>query len=227
MVEREWLFGFEEIVRKTPNVELIQSGYKKNDFQTDKYSIHVAIPGKYNVGLAGTFALKNELFHKVKGYDESLKYSENMELLLRVGFTNPIAVILGKSGLIYRETQNGGSKNLLNIVESLNLILKKHDRRLSSHVKHLFNQKLGVIYLRLRDYHQSRKHLLKALVFKPLKLSTWVRFLISCFPPLASLLHPHPKFGGNMNNKVMFRHNRDGILVIYFVLLSSTNVFGI
>lgn len=194
LVDSEWLLGFAEILERDSDVELIQSGFRRIDLLTGNESVHIAFPGRYNVGLAGTFALKNKLFQKVKGYDESLRYSENMELLLRVGYENPKIAILEKSDLIYRDSGNGGSRNLPNLRNSLKLILSKHRKNLTSLDLWNFNQTLGVIHLRLQEFPEARKSFRNAISFNPKKATTYLRLLISYMPFISRKVYSSRQF---------------------------------
>lgn len=75
------------------------------------------------------------------------------------------------------------------MVDSLNLILNKHQSNLSDHVKHLYHQILGVNHMRFREFSESRKNLILAFYYKPSKISTLGRFLLACFPPIARQLY--------------------------------------
>lgn len=194
LVERDWLLGFSEILEENPEVDLIQSGFKRIDLLTGKESIYIASQGRYNVGLAGTFALKSILFHRVRGYDESLRYSENMELLLRVGYTNPKLAILGKSDLIYRDSGNGGSRNLPNLRNSLKLILSKHKSNLSNLDLWNLSQTLGVIHLRLQEFREARRSFRNAIFYKPKKVFTYIRLIISYLPFISRKVYSFKQF---------------------------------
>ena len=146
--------------------------------------------GKYFSKLAGTFVVRKSVFEEVGSYDIRLKFSENTELFHRIGLLG----YLGKTNqsviLNYLDNPNGGSKNLQNMIDSLLIILEKHQNTLSSHVKYLYYQIIGVNYMRFQNFSKARKYLLKAFSFKPYKVSTLIRFSISLIPPLAKSLYP-------------------------------------
>lgn len=139
--------------------------------------------------LAGSFLLKKPIFHQVGGYDENLKFSENTELFHRIHLYPVKFKQVPFISLEYFESMKGGSKNTQNILHGLLYILNKHKNTLSFHVKYLYHQSAGVIYIRFRDFSEARKHLILALQFKPWNLATWVRLVLTFFPPLAKTIY--------------------------------------
>ncbi|TDK43324.1 glycosyltransferase family 2 protein [Algoriphagus formosus] len=139
--------------------------------------------------LAGSFLLKKSIFHQVGGYDEILKFSENTELFHRIHLLPIKNIKVPYISLEYYVSKQGGSKNIQNILESLIYILKKHDDTLSSHVKYLYHQSAGVIYIRFDDLFSARFHLKQALKFKPWKLTAWARLGLTFIPPLARMIY--------------------------------------
>ncbi|WP_158093925.1 glycosyltransferase family 2 protein [Algoriphagus ratkowskyi] len=150
----------------------------------------IPIQDEYHSKIPGTFCISKGLFEQVGGYDEQMKFSENTELFHRVGLKGVIGGVISEITLIYYDSSTGGSKNLQNMIDSLLIILDKHETTLSDHVKYLYHQIIGVNYMRFRNYSLARKHLLKAISYKPLKAKTLIRLFISMVPPLAKKLYP-------------------------------------
>lgn len=152
--------------------------------------INLPQKSNYYPFLAGTFSIKKAAFDEVGGYDTRLRFSENTELFHRITLEKIEPFYLNSVSLIYYESENGGSKNLQNMIGSLSIILDKHRNTLSSHVKYLYHQIIGVNNMRFQNFSEARKHLLKAISYKPYKAGTLARFCISLIPPLARKLYP-------------------------------------
>jgi hypothetical protein len=65
------------------------------------------------------------------------------------------------------------------MVSSNKLILEKHDAVLSTKTKFLFNQIIGVSYLKLGNKKEASKYFIRAIKYKPLQLKTYLRLIIS------------------------------------------------
>ncbi|NVJ47564.1 MAG: glycosyltransferase [Cytophagia bacterium] len=144
---------------------------------------------KYIPILSGTFAIKRDVFHTAGRYDENLKFGENTELFHRIMLAGLSVKKLPIIGMTYYDSSTGGSKNLQNSIDSNLAILKKHEKTLSKHTKHLYHQVIGVNQLRFRRFKEARNHLWTAYILKPFKISTLIRFLISLFPIIATRLY--------------------------------------
>ncbi|MEB2784733.1 glycosyltransferase family 2 protein [Algoriphagus persicinus] len=140
--------------------------------------------------IPGAWMLRKELFFEIGGYDEKLKYAENTELFIRLQQVDLCVKRIPKANFIYYPSEDGGSKNLMNMINSLSWILQKQESQLSPHVKYLYHQIIGVNYMRFQDFPNSRMHLLKAYLIKMYKLDTLGRLVISCIPPIARILYP-------------------------------------
>lgn len=154
-----------------------------------KNTIILPEEGVYIGKIPGTFLIRKIVFDQIGGYDERFKFSENTELFHRLVFAGTKGKNIPVISLDYFNNPLGGSKNLRNMVDSLTLFLKIHDSSLPDHVKHLYNQILGVNWMRFQNYPIARMHLWKAWIFKPYKLATLVRLGIAFFPPLARTLY--------------------------------------
>lgn len=186
-----WLNGFREslndrpdlvfcnMVRVEPNGE--KSKVKISDSRNGAMGDRIVIPGAW--------MLKKSIFEKVGGYDERILFAENTEFFIRVFDQKPSVTYINKFNFIYHPCPTGGSKNLQNMIDSLTIILEKHSEKLSTHIKHLYHQIIGVNEMRFRNFSSARFHLLKAIEYKPLKVATWGRFALACFPFLAKQLY--------------------------------------
>lgn len=145
---------------------------------------------KKGIVIPGAWMIKKNIFDKVGGYDERLKFAENTELFFRLDRLPLEKAFIERENFIYYQSPDGGSKNLQNMTDSIRLILEKHDKFLSAHVKHLYNQNIGVIELRFQNYCTSRKYLKRAIRYKPWNLKSYMRFLLTLFPFLANRVYP-------------------------------------
>jgi len=129
--------------------------------------------------IPGAFMVKKIIFDKVGGYDESLSYAENTELFFRINKLKPSRFFIDKVNFIYYPSEDGGSKNLMNMIISNKIILEKHDDWLSNKIKYTYNQIIAVNYARFGDQTNAAYHFKKAIKYNPFKLGTYIRFLIS------------------------------------------------
>ncbi len=169
------------------DISFFQFGIKK--IIKEETIIKLPLEGSYFPRLAGSFVIKKTIFEKVGGYDINLKFSENTELFHRIALARYSGVSIPFAILNYLHNPKGGSKNLQNMIDSLTLILDKHSNTLTPHVKHLYHQIIGVNWMRFRNFSQARHHLLNAIKYKPTKMTTWGRFGLACFPPLANIFY--------------------------------------
>jgi glycosyltransferase involved in cell wall biosynthesis len=151
----------------------------------------VVIPDgrRYVAPLAGSFAIRRGVFTGLEGYDVRLKFSENSELFHRLSIAGFKMFFINDVIFTYNESRGGGSKNLNNSTESLELILSKHTNSLSRNTKFLYNRILGVNYCRRRDFVKSRGYFWKAYVHKPWEFTTMIRYGITFFPILAQKIY--------------------------------------
>lgn len=181
------LKSFYDFICQNPKIQLIRGGFDRvTADQKATYIPNQVVPQSF---LSGSFAIEASLFREMGGYDERLRFSENAEFAHRLQLRGVEVGFLEKSILIYNESHSGGSKNLQNMIDSLTIILEKHSETLSTHVKHLYHQIIGVNEMRFRNFSSARFHLLKAIEYKPLKVATWGRFALACFPFLAKQLY--------------------------------------
>lgn len=139
--------------------------------------------------VSGSFVIKKELFITIGGYDSKLKFGENTELKFRLDKSNIKIEQFDFVAFKYHSATNEGSKNLVNMRDSITYILAKHEDYLSPHVKHLYFQNIGVIEMRFQNFDLARTYLFKSWKLKPKKISTLVRLALSFFPILSKKIY--------------------------------------
>mgnify|MGYP005750603367 CR=1 FL=1 len=144
--------------------------------------------------IPGAWMIRKDIFLQIGGYDERLKFAENTELFFRLNKLSLKKRYIEKENFIYMQSTDGGSKNLQNMLDSIRLILAKHDDYLTAHVKHLYHQNIGVIEMRFGRFGLARKHLWRSWRFKPKKISTLLRIALAYFPALAKKIYT-PEIG--------------------------------
>lgn len=177
-----WLSDFQSATVDDPdlvycNMRIVHPKGKESSVSASKNNRGIVIPGAWMIC--------KSVFDRVGGYDERLKFAENTELFFRLDQLSLKKKYIDQENFIYRQSPDGGSKNLQNMLDSIRLILEKHNDYLNAHVKHLYHQNIGVIEMRFGRFGLARTHLLKSWQFKPWKISTLVRLGISWFPVLA------------------------------------------
>ncbi|MCS5489026.1 glycosyltransferase family 2 protein [Algoriphagus limi] len=181
------LYNMGEEIQQNPSYQYFHFGvsYTKGQVREDWFPSHSSNLSK----LAGSFLLKKSVFSRVGGYDEKLKFSENTELFHRIELLNVKYKMIPRVSVNYFKSESGGSKNTKNILDGLEYILEKHSKTLTNHVKFLYHQSAGVIYIRFRDFPSAKYHLIKALKFKPWEIGTWARLSLTFIPPIAKKIY--------------------------------------
>ncbi len=167
---------------------------------TDGEEIAVAQEARPEMGgqplltLAGTFAVRRDLFRDAGGYDEELRFSENSELLIRLvrlaeerelaisTLTEP-AIIYHRAAAAHRHRPEA-SRDRLAAVEH---VVAKHGRRLARVAPGTladYHAVAGVSAARLGEGGRARHHLFRALAADPLRPRHLGRLLVSLAPPL-------------------------------------------
>ncbi|AFL85078.1 putative glycosyltransferase [Belliella baltica DSM 15883] len=190
-VSEEWLKDFLAASKSEADMvfcDMITTKYGNGEKTLEKVEIQGSKLIK-QIFIPGAWMIRNDFFQKIGGYDERLKYAENTELFMRAYQAKPKFHRIPKANFFYFPSIDGGSKNLRNMIDSLQLILNKHEDYLSNHVKFLYNQIIGVNYMRFRQYEKARICLANALKYKPYKMSTWIRLIIAWFPFLAKRIY--------------------------------------
>lgn len=183
-VSSDWLFNFYNQINETNSPDLICGGLELVDVLTQKSTfVKPTDHGKGAIGWAviapGTYAVKKEFLHQAGLYDEKITYGENTELFIRFRTYSPNVVYTNTFDFKYYPSKDGGSKNLMNIISSNKLILEKHDAVLSTKTKFLFNQIIGVSYLKLAKKKEASKYFVRAIKYEPFNFKTYLRLILS------------------------------------------------
>ena len=183
-VESCWLEDFYNEL-KNNQIDIVYCSVKMQNPNGTTKLINVDNPYENGIGkgldVAGSWALKREIFYEVGMYDETIKFSENNELRLRFNYQKLNIALVKKYNLIYFVSPDGGSKNYQNRIDSLLYILDKHKEYYNKNkrVKKLFLQVAAVSAARLG---QSKKaHQLFGIVLSENKreIKLWVQWLIT------------------------------------------------
>lgn len=184
----ETLEGFNRVAAENASIDVFVAGYYRNK-HGDSHK-HLAKENVYNATLPGTFMIRKDFIESMGGYDPQLKYAENTDLFYRIEQKKGSVKVMDSLTLEYLDSPTGGSKNNKNKIDSLRLILNKHQGRLSSHVQFLYLQIIGVCLIREGQYKEASLSLWKAYRLKPQKLVTVGRWGIAKLPFLARLIYP-------------------------------------
>lgn len=177
---------FRSAIDSRLGIQVFQGGYFiiKNGTAIQRHPIH----GNSSF-ISGSYTIERFIFNSLTGFDQRLKFAENTELVFRLNQKGIVVSKFESMVLKYHQNPKGGSKNLQNTIDSILIILKKHDSNLSNHVRHLYHQIVGVNLMKFQNYSFARTHLWKAWVLKPYNLATLVRLGISFLPSLARNLY--------------------------------------
>lgn len=186
-----WLHDFAFSARSEK--DLIFCNMKRIESDSSTVVISVKHRGSGGIGngivIPGAWMIKKSIFSFLGGYDEELLFAENTELFIRLNNKDLTKEFVNKTNFIYNPSIDGGSKNLRNMTSSINIILLKHGSILNSHIIRLYNQILGVNYIRFRDFSKARYHLWIAYKLNLTRFDTLGRLLISLFPFFAKLVY--------------------------------------
>lgn len=183
----DWLLDFYKSVDQKKDLVFCNMKMLKSNGQI--ISTSLAKRKKNDIVIPGAWMIRQNIFLDVGGFDERLKFAENTELFFRLDQIPLEKLYLKNENFIYRQSPNGGSKNLQNMLDSIRVILNKHDGYLNNHIKHLYHQNLGVIELRMSNFKEAKKHLFKSWIYKPYKIKTLARFGLSYFPFLSKKIY--------------------------------------
>lgn len=191
-VEKSWLQDFYDALHNNQfdiaycNITILKSdGTKKR--------IQAANPYGNNRGkgsdIPGSWTVKKEIFLKVGMYDNQIKFGENNELRLRFQFENVKTVLVDKYNFCYHASDDGGSKNSQNKINSIEYILNKHkeyyDRNIR--VKKLFLQSAAVAAVRIGQVNKANELFAKALVDHNRDVKLWLQYFLTFNKYLAKL----------------------------------------
>ena len=137
--------------------------------------------------MPGTFAIKADILKSIGGFDENIRFGEFTDIDFTLQNLNITRSFTNKVGLHYFPAIDGGGKNQLNKVNSINYFLTKHKYyfKKNKYTKWLYLQNAAISYTRLNQYKLARKYFLNAFFVRPWKFKTFFRFLISLSPLLS------------------------------------------
>ena len=185
-VSKDWLQHFYEkiVIDSNLDPDIICSGLERVNLKTNE-SVFVKPTDHGNgaigwaVVIPGSFSVKKEFLIETGLFDEKITYGENTELFMRFRSKKPKLSYTNYFDLKYFPSEDGGSKNLINMIISNKIILEKHDSILSTSTKYLFNQLIGVNYMKLGNKKEASKYFVRAIKYKPFQLKTYLRLIIS------------------------------------------------
>jgi glycosyltransferase involved in cell wall biosynthesis len=185
-VTDSWAEDFQNCLINYPdlvfcNMRMVTPSGKISSVSAYKNNLGIVIPGAWMI--------RKEIFNLVGGYDERLKFAENTELFFRLDQLSLKKYYIEKENFIYNQSSDGGSKNLQNMLDSLRLILEKHDHLLSDQIMHLYHQNIGVIEMRFGRFDLARKHLIYSWSLNPRKISTLIRIALAYLPFIARKIY--------------------------------------
>lgn len=158
----------------------------------------------YQTGLflAGTFAVRRELFQLVNGYVETLRHGENTELgirLVRACKANGYTVFaLRESLLIYHKSSGQNDPptdfRFAERLATAEYMLQAHGDMLHNVPRELirYYEIAGVNAARIGKRQTARHYFLRAIRQYPLRLENYARIAISLFPPLVRRIWVQP-----------------------------------
>ncbi len=164
-VTTNWLHDFNEI-GSNHNVDFVFCNMKMIDLRSKAEKI-VKASDPYNQGIysddglymPGTFCVKYSFFELIGGFDEKIKFGEFTEFRLRTLNIKRTKFFTQKLGLIYIASLEGGSKNLMNKIESNLYVLEKHKAFFEKNTndKKNYLNSAAVAAIRLGDYKLGHK----------------------------------------------------------------------
>jgi glycosyltransferase involved in cell wall biosynthesis len=183
-VEKSWLQDFHDsLVNQNYDIAYCNITVLKSDGSTKK--INAANPYGNNTGkgadMAGSWAIKKELFLKIGMYDTQIKFGENSELRLRLEFEKPRVVLVDKYNFNYYTSPDGGSKNNQNKMDSILYTLDKHKAHYdkSIRVKKLYLQNAAVAAVRIGQVKKAHELFAMALIDHKKDTKLWLQYFLT------------------------------------------------
>jgi glycosyltransferase involved in cell wall biosynthesis len=197
IVEKNWLNDFHTLIKS--GFEIGCCGYKIFDGNT--YDIKMPpklspIFHNYKASfLAGSFFVKKSILNKIGNYDQSLSFSENFELGMRLTsycFINKLEIgIFSATNLIIFQDQDRinkySSKKLFSSIKLLKKYKTLFSVNLDDHLDYL--SIAGVEAMRLGKNKTARIFILKSIILVPTNIKNFLRLIISFSPPLIRLFY--------------------------------------
>ena len=188
-VEKSWLQDFYDLAIQ--NKDLLFCSIKIVKPNSSEYLVSALDPYKNGKikgsSITGSWALKKDVFFKVGMFDENIKYGENIELRFRLDKEKLALGIIDKYNFTYFESIDGGSRNLINKINSNLYIIEKHLVMLNKNSKLLilYYQNIAVSYAKLKNWNQAAVYFWKAYKVNIFNFKLLLSFIISLFPFLA------------------------------------------
>jgi glycosyltransferase involved in cell wall biosynthesis len=189
-VEKFWLQDFYDLANQ--NKEWLFCSIKVVKQDSSEYLVSALDPYKDGKSrgnsLAGSWAIKRDVFFKVGMFDENIKFGENVELRFRLNQEELKIGVCDNYNFTYFESLDGGSKNLKNKIDSNLYIIKKHPIyfKLNPRVLRFYLQNIAVAYAKLGIWNKARIYFWKAYMTDMLKFKTLLRYIIVTFPFIAT-----------------------------------------
>ena len=141
-------------------------------------------PSETGLFLAGTFAVKREIFIESGGYDEFLTYAENTELSFRIKSKISNRFFIDKCLLRINQPVYRTSSSPKNIYTSVSRIITIHQSLFKTNpgLYSLYLNNLGVSCLRLGYHTEARDHFSHSIILKPFNIRPYLRFILTFFP---------------------------------------------
>lgn len=191
-VEKSWLQDFHDsLVNQNYDIAYCNIIVLKPDGSTKM--INAANPYGNNRGkgadMAGSWAIKKELFLKIGMYDTQIKFGENSELRLRLEFEKPRVVLVDKYNFNYYTSPDGGSKNNQNKIDSILYTLNKHKAHYNKNirVKKLYLQNAAVAAIRIGQVKKAHELFATALVDHKKDIKLWLQYFLTSNKNLARI----------------------------------------
>lgn len=153
--------------------------------------------------LAGSFAVRRELFSEIGGYDEDLRFAENSELAMRLVphcLARDYRLAFQARPLLRYHIEADRQTPPCHVRDAAVRILDNHGPWLLETFPTGFANYCGVAAVnsaRMDDLSATRRYLSKAIRVDPLRIVGYLRWTITLFPPLARRLwSSSPKPGG-------------------------------
>jgi len=137
------------------------------------------------VGGTSVAMVRRHVFEVVGAFDEALRYTEELDLWLRISERFAIRCIPEVLVRIAQQTIRGRlSGDVVAVSHGREMFCRKHRQKLINHrVLHLFLRESGWVQQRdARNLYEARRFYLKSIAARPLAPLTYVLALIACFP---------------------------------------------
>lgn len=138
--------------------------------------------------LAGTYAMRTELFHHVGGFDSQLAFSENTELAMRLASAEAAQRWASTDAplvRIHRSAARSDGRYLQAQIASVQRLLERHPDafRRSPRDAALGLTVAAVCAAKLARWHDARRFLLSAIRWDPRRVDNYFRLVLVAVPP--------------------------------------------